>query len=293
MHPTFASGDVHDQVHRRDAGAVPLPAQARPRHAAAALHRRRDRERQPRGAGRARPTAHCRRAAAASCRWRRRRPARSRSSTSSAPTEVRAVDAGAAAGAADRHDACATRTSRCSPRASARATWWRSRPHYAQPRARICSRSSAGAARRSTSRCASCRECPWERLIAFREAMPNLLLQMLLRSANAVGYTNYPDNVVRYFVRQAAAQGVDVFRVFDSLNWVENMRVAIDAVREIGQVVRGGDLLHGQPERSAPDEVRPEVLRRHGEGARAARARTSSASRTWRDCASRARPTRW
>ncbi len=76
------------------------------------------------------------------------------------------------------------------------------------------------------------RECPWDRLAAFREAMPNLLLQMLLRSANAVGYTNYPDNVVRYFVEQAAKNGVDVFRVFDSLNWVENMRVAMGAVLE-------------------------------------------------------------
>jgi len=77
-------------------------------------------------------------------------------------------------------------------------------------------------------------ECPWERLQGFRQAMPNLLLQMLLRSANAVGYTNYPDNVVRYFVQQAARSGIDLFRVFDSLNWVENMRVAIDAVRETG-----------------------------------------------------------
>jgi pyruvate carboxylase len=66
--------------------------------------------------------------------------------------------------------------------------------------------------------------------------MPNLLLQMLLRSANAVGYTNYPDNVVRLFVARAAAGGVDVFRIFDSLNWVENMRVAIDAVLESGKL---------------------------------------------------------
>src|SRR5688572_2762213 len=79
-------------------------------------------------------------------------------------------------------------------------------------------------------------ECPWERLHAFREAMPNLLLQMLLRSANAVGYTNYPDNVVQYFVRQAAQSGIDLFRVFDSLNWVDNMRVAIDAVRDSGKL---------------------------------------------------------
>jgi len=80
------------------------------------------------------------------------------------------------------------------------------------------------------------KEDPWERLIALRERMPNLLLQMLLRSANAVGYRNYPDNVVRYFVQQAAANGIDVFRIFDSLNWVENMRVAIDAVLESGKL---------------------------------------------------------
>ena len=62
-------------------------------------------------------------------------------------------------------------------------------------------------------------ECPWERLEALRERVPNILLQMLLRSANAVGYTNYPDNVVQYFVKRAAASGIDLFRVFDSLNW--------------------------------------------------------------------------
>ncbi|MDE2220057.1 MAG: pyruvate carboxylase, partial [Gammaproteobacteria bacterium] len=80
------------------------------------------------------------------------------------------------------------------------------------------------------------REDPWDRLARLRAAMPNLLLQMLLRSANAVGYANYPDNTVRYFVRQAAAGGIDLFRIFDSLNWVENMRVAIDAVLESGRL---------------------------------------------------------
>ena len=80
------------------------------------------------------------------------------------------------------------------------------------------------------------KEDPWQRLSQFREAMPNLLLQMLLRASNGVGYTNYPDNVVRYFVAQAAAGGVDLFRVFDSLNWVENMRVAMDAVIESGKL---------------------------------------------------------
>jgi pyruvate carboxylase len=80
------------------------------------------------------------------------------------------------------------------------------------------------------------REDPWQRLQLLRERMPNLLLQMLLRGANAVGYTNYPDNVVRFFVARAAQSGVDLFRIFDSLNWVENMRVAIDAVLESGKL---------------------------------------------------------
>ena len=91
-------------------------------------------------------------------------------------------------------------------------------------------------------------ECPWQRLRDLRAAMPNLMTQMLLRGANGVGYTTYPDNVVQAFVKQAAATGVDVFRVFDSLNWVENMRVAMDAVLEANKVLEGtvcytGDIL--------------------------------------------------
>jgi pyruvate carboxylase len=80
------------------------------------------------------------------------------------------------------------------------------------------------------------KEDPWARLAMLRAAIPNIPLQMLLRSANAVGYTNYPDNVVRYFVQQAAKNGIDIFRVFDSLNSVDNMRVAMDAVIESGAV---------------------------------------------------------
>jgi pyruvate carboxylase len=92
------------------------------------------------------------------------------------------------------------------------------------------------------------KEDPWERLSLLRQQIPNTLFQMLLRSSNAVGYTNYADNVVQYFVRQAAQGGIDLFRVFDSLNWVENMRVAIDAVRDAGALAEGaicysGDLL--------------------------------------------------
>ncbi|MEP2784913.1 MAG: pyruvate carboxylase [Pseudoruegeria sp.] len=96
-------------------------------------------------------------------------------------------------------------------------------------------------------------ECPWQRLRDLRAAMPNVMSQMLLRASNGVGYTNYPDNVVQSFVAQAADTGVDVFRVFDSLNWVENMRVAMDAVVEANKVCEGticytGDILN--PERA-------------------------------------------
>jgi pyruvate carboxylase len=75
-------------------------------------------------------------------------------------------------------------------------------------------------------------EDPWDRLYALRERVPNILFQMLLRASNAVGYTNYPDNVVKSFTKTAADAGIDVFRIFDSLNWVENMQVAIETVRE-------------------------------------------------------------
>ncbi len=79
-------------------------------------------------------------------------------------------------------------------------------------------------------------ECPWERLTALREAMPNLLLQMLFRGSNGVGYTSYPDNVLQAFTRRAADNGIDLFRVFDSLNWVENMKVSIETVLETGKL---------------------------------------------------------
>lgn len=80
------------------------------------------------------------------------------------------------------------------------------------------------------------KECPWDRLLQLRERIPNILFQMLLRASNAVGYTNYPDNVVQAFVKESAAAGIDVFRVFDPLNWVPNMRVAMDAVRQSGAI---------------------------------------------------------
>jgi len=99
-------------------------------------------------------------------------------------------------------------------------------------------------------------ECPWQRLRDLRSAMPNVMTQMLLRASNGVGYTNYPDNIVQFFISQAAETGVDIFRVFDSLNWVENMRVAMDAVIENNKICEGticytGDMLN--PDRAKYD----------------------------------------
>lgn len=75
-------------------------------------------------------------------------------------------------------------------------------------------------------------ENPWERLAKFRRAMPNILLQMLLRGSNAVGYKAYPDNLIEKFIEKSAETGIDIFRIFDSLNWLEAMKVSIKTVRE-------------------------------------------------------------
>ena len=75
-------------------------------------------------------------------------------------------------------------------------------------------------------------ECPWKRLEAMRSAIPNIMLQMLIRGSNAVGYTSYPDNLVAKFIEKSFDSGIDVFRIFDSLNWVDSMKNSIQAVRE-------------------------------------------------------------
>jgi pyruvate carboxylase len=93
------------------------------------------------------------------------------------------------------------------------------------------------------------KEDPWERLVQLRAKIPNILFQMLLRGSNTVGYTSYPDNVVRSFVKESAQAGIDLFRVFDSLNWIPNMEVALEAVREQGKLCEAaicytGDILN-------------------------------------------------
>ena len=92
------------------------------------------------------------------------------------------------------------------------------------------------------------KEDPWDRLARLRERVPNVLFQMLLRAASAVGYTNYPDNVVYAFVKEAAAAGMDVFRVFDANNWLPNLKLGIDAIRATDAVAEAaicytGDIL--------------------------------------------------
>ena len=82
-------------------------------------------------------------------------------------------------------------------------------------------------------------ESPWVRLDELRRRIPNVLFQMLLRGANAVGYTNYPDNVIKAFIQEAAASGIDVFRIFDSLNWLPGMELAIDEVLKSGKIAEG------------------------------------------------------
>ena len=91
-------------------------------------------------------------------------------------------------------------------------------------------------------------ESPWERLRLLREKIPNIPFQMLLRGANAVGYTNYPDNLIRAFIRESARSGIDVFRIFDSLNWIPGMEIAIDEVLQQGKLCEAtlcytGDIL--------------------------------------------------
>lgn len=91
-------------------------------------------------------------------------------------------------------------------------------------------------------------EDPWQRLELLREKMPNILTQMLIRGNNTVGYKNYPDNVVKKFIQESAKAGVDVFRIFDSLNWMDGMRLAIDETLKTGKIAEGtmcytGDIL--------------------------------------------------
>lgn len=93
------------------------------------------------------------------------------------------------------------------------------------------------------------KESPWERLDTLREKIPNIMFQMLIRGANAVGYKNYPDNVIRTFIEEAAKGGIDIFRIFDALNWIPGMEIAIDETLKQGKIAEAcicytGDILN-------------------------------------------------
>ncbi len=120
-------------------------------------------------------------------------------------------------------------------------------PRYARVHAGLFSLENWGGATFDTSM-RFLKEDPWDRLTKLRERIPNILFQMLLRSASAVGYTNYPDNVVYSFVKEAADAGMDIFRIFDANNWMPNLKLAIDAVRKTDAICEAaicysGDIL--------------------------------------------------
>ena len=132
-------------------------------------------------------------------------------------------------------------------------------PIYAERHADLFSLEMWGGATFDTS-LRFLKEDPWQRLTQMRERVPNILFQMLLRANNAVGYTNYPDNVVKAFIKEAAQAGIDLFRIFDALNWLPNLRLAVETVRQQGMLCEPaicytGDIL------DPPRQVQPPLRR--------------------------------
>ncbi len=108
-------------------------------------------------------------------------------------------------------------------------------------------------------------EDPWGRLRKLRHQIPNICFQMLLRASNAVGYSAYPDNVVEAFILEAAAQGIDIFRVFDSLNWLTNMKLPIEAVRKTNKICEAAICLHRRSALTRAGKIPASVLHPSGE----------------------------
>ena len=185
--------------------------------------------------------------------------------------EVRQVGARAEAAARHRHD-----DARCAPVAASRRGCGRSTcshraDRYAAAHADLFSLEMWGGATFDTAM-RFLKESPWDRLARLRDAVPNILFQMLLRAANAVGYTNYPDNVVYEFVKESAQAGIDVFRIFDALNWLPNIKLGdrrgAEDERSICEaaICYTGDIL--DPKR---DKYSLDVLRQSREGTGEAR----------------------
>ena len=220
-----------DDVHRRHAGAVPDPRAARPRDAHALVPRRRDRQRPPGREGQDRSGAQAAAAAAA---------AASRRSNAPPPgTRQKLLELGPerfAAWVRSERRLLITDTTLRDAHQSLLATRVRTYDMLAVADAvarlmpGLFSLEMWGGATFDTSM-RFLQEDPWERLVELRRRVPNILFQMLLRASNAVGYTTYPDNVVRAFIKRSADKGIDVFRIFDSLNSTDNMQLAIEAVR--------------------------------------------------------------
>ncbi|WP_422677993.1 hypothetical protein [Blastococcus brunescens] len=185
----------------------------------------------------------------------------------------------------------ATRTSRCWPPACAPRTCWRS-PGTSPASPRSCSAWRRGGATYDVA-LRFLHEDPWDRLAALREAVPNLCLQMLLRGRNTVGYTAYPQAVTDAFVREAATCGIDVFRIFDALNDVAQMRPAIDAVRATGTAVAEVALCY-TGDLSDPGRTSTHWTTTCAWASRSSTpAHTCWPSRTWPACCARRRPRDW
>ena len=247
--PRLRGGPDHHVVHRDPPAAAPGPGQRRPRHQADDLPRRRDR--QPaarRGAGDARPGHQA----------ARRQPRRARRPTAPASCCSTSAPRSSPAGCASRTTVAVTDTTFRDAHQSLLATRVRTRDllgvagHLARSTPQLWSLECWGGATYDVAlRFLS--EDPWERLAQLRQAVPNICLQMLLRGRNTVGYTPYPTEVTAAFVREAAETGLDVFRIFDALNDVEQMRPAIEAVRETGTTVAEVALCY-TGDLSSPDE---------------------------------------
>ena len=170
------------------------------------------------------------------------------------------MDAQAEAAAAHRHDV-ARRASVAAGDARPHLRHAGDRRRRRAPAARICSAWRCGAARRSTSPCGSCRKIRGSACASCARRFRTSASRCCCAASNAVGYTNYPDNVVAEFVNEAAAQGIDIFRIFDSLNWLPNMKVADGGGAQDARDLRSGHLLHRRHPRSEARQVLAEVLR--------------------------------
>lgn len=179
--------------------------------------------------------------------------------------EVRRVDERTSWRSIHRHHAPGTRTSRCLPPGVPTQDMLRVAEAFAQhhPQQLFSMEKSGRCDLRRSAPLLTRR--PVEAFTIAPFGHPNILLQMLIRGANAVGYTSYPDNLVEKFIEKSWENGVDVFRIFDSLNWIKSMEVSIRAVRErTGGLAESLYLLHRRSAGPEAQQIQPALLPRHG-----------------------------